>query len=81
MRLDVCGRDGQPPDPVIVEGVENIAALMNLPKRRAYYLCETGAIPAFKLQGKWCIRPATLDAFFRNLEGAAAPAFGDKGEG
>jgi hypothetical protein len=54
-----------------MEGIEAIADHIGKPKRKAYYLAETGQIPAFKLAGKWHMRRSTYAAHIARLEAQA----------
>lgn len=49
-------------------GVEAIAKALRTSTRRAYYLCETRQIPAFKLGGRWHLRPSAYRAHIARLE-------------
>jgi len=55
-----------------MEGIEAIANHIGKPKRKVYYLAETGQIPAFKLAGKWHMRRSTYEAHITRLEAKAA---------
>lgn len=57
----------------MLEGVEQIAAYLNKSPRKTYYLCETKQIPAFKMGGKWHLRPS---AFIKHVERREAEAVG-----
>jgi hypothetical protein len=71
-RLDVeKDRDN---DCALLVGVPAIAGFLDVPRRRAQYLCETGAIPVFKERGRWTGRRSTLCDHYRRLEEMAAPA-------
>ena len=52
----------------LVGGAEDIAAELRMSKRRTYHLLESGALPAFKLGGRWYIRPSTMKKHFAALE-------------
>ncbi|HEX3919183.1 MAG TPA: hypothetical protein VHW60_17740 [Caulobacteraceae bacterium] len=52
----------------IIEGAEAIGAEIGVRPRRAFLLMEKGAIPAFKLLGKWHVRRSTLRAYIEKLE-------------
>lgn len=52
----------------LLHGAREIAAFLRISPRKTYYLLETGALPAFKLGGKWCARKSTLLAYFAELE-------------
>jgi hypothetical protein len=54
-----------------MEGVKAIAAFLGKPPGKAYYLCETHQIPAFKLAGKWHMRKSTYAAHIGRLEADA----------
>ena len=46
----------------IIHGAAAFAKHLNVPLRRAFYLLETGQIPAGKLGEKWVGRISRLDA-------------------
>ena len=46
------------------KGAAQIACVIDRDERAALHLCYTGKLPAFKLGGKWCMRPS---AFFRHI--------------
>lgn len=52
----------------LIEGAEAIGAELGVGQRRAFQLMEKGAIPAFKLLGKWYARRSTLRAYIERLE-------------
>jgi hypothetical protein len=52
----------------LLEGGAAISAELGVPPRRAYRLLEKGAIPGFKLAGKWYARRSTLRARIADLE-------------
>ncbi|WP_409188754.1 DNA-binding protein [Bradyrhizobium sp. RDM4] len=49
-------------------GAKPIATELGVPLRQAFYLLETGILPAFKLGGKWAARKSTLRSFVDDLE-------------
>jgi hypothetical protein len=52
----------------ILRGIPRIARFLGETERRAYYIAETGQIPAFK-QGKlWLARKSTLRRHYDHLE-------------
>ena len=53
----------------LIEGAENIGRECGWSVRRTFHLLETGALPGFKLGGKWCVRRSTVLANFQRLEG------------
>ena len=61
------------PEPVsdLLTGIEAIAAHLNVTRRRAYHLHETGELPTFKSGGKVCARRSTLAKHFAAQEAAA----------
>jgi hypothetical protein len=52
----------------LIEGGAAISAELGVPPRRGYRLLEKGAIPGFKLAGKWYARRSTLRARIADLE-------------
>jgi len=48
--------------------MKEIAGHIGKTIRKAYYLCETGQIPAFKLADQWHLRPSTYATFIAHLE-------------
>jgi excisionase family DNA binding protein len=61
---------GKPTSLDLIWGAEAIATELGCDRRRAFYLCEKGEIPAKKVGGKWVVRRDELHAFF--LKGDAA---------
>jgi hypothetical protein len=47
------------------EGSTQIGCVIDRDERAALHLCYTRQLPAFKLGGKWCMRPST---YFRHIE-------------
>ena len=54
----------------LLEGAAAISAELGVSPRRGYRLLEKGAIPGFKLAGKWYARRSTLKARIADLERA-----------
>jgi hypothetical protein len=52
-------------------GTKPIANELGLSIRQAFYLLESGRLPAFKLGSRWAVRKSTLRAFLDDLERAA----------
>lgn len=46
-----------------LHGAKAIARHLGITTRRAFYLCETRAIPVAKIGEKWVARRSRLDAF------------------
>jgi hypothetical protein len=46
----------------LIEGVGAIAAFTGIDEPRAYYLCERGHLPAFKIGIRWCALKSELRA-------------------
>ena len=46
-----------------LHGAKEIAGHLGITTRRAFYLCETRAIPVGKIGEKWVARRSRLDAF------------------
>ncbi|HWE72967.1 MAG TPA: hypothetical protein VG328_07395 [Stellaceae bacterium] len=55
----------------LCEGIKQIAVFLDVKARRAYYLCESAAVPAFKRVGKWCLRPSAYEKHIEMLEADA----------
>ena len=53
----------------LLVGAAAIGAFWGCSKRRAFYLCERGNLPAFKVGRIWHARKSTLIAHVRRLEG------------
>ena len=53
----------------LLVGAEAIGAFWGCGKRRAFYLCERGNLPAFKVGRIWHARKSTLVEHVRRLEG------------
>jgi hypothetical protein len=51
-------------------GANQISEHIGFSERQIYWMCEQGQVPAFKLAGKWCMRPSTYRAFLGTLEGS-----------
>jgi len=51
--------------------VNSIAAYMGETPRRVHYMLDQGDLPAFKLRGRWYMRPSALHERVRQLEMAA----------
>jgi len=45
--------------------IGDVATLLGVSDNTAYTMAQQGAIPAFKLAGKWRVRPAALDAWIK----------------
>jgi hypothetical protein len=58
-------------DDVLV-GADAIAAFTGSSRRSAYWNCERGHIPAFKLANKWCLRKSTYRNLIARLEAGDA---------
>ncbi len=57
----------------MLDGAEAIGKFIGVSRRRAFYLCESGTVPAFKLGNRWCARKSELrDALRSGKAGAAA---------
>lgn len=56
----------------LLTGIEAIASHLNVSRRRAYYLHESGELPTFKHLGKVCARRSALARHFAALEKAAS---------
>ena len=54
-----------------IRGVAAIAEFIGEPKRRTQHMVETGAIPCWKIGGRWYSRKSTLRAFMADLESQA----------
>ena len=52
----------------MLEGAAAIARFFGKTERQTHYLLEKGALPAFKLQGRWHMRKSTARSFIENLE-------------
>ena len=52
----------------LIESANSIAAFLNIPTRRAFYLLERGYLPAFKIGARWTARKSTLVAHIKRLE-------------
>jgi hypothetical protein len=50
-------------------GAKRISEHTGFSERQTYWMCEQGKLPAFKLAGKWCMRPSTYRAFLSTLDG------------
>ena len=55
----------------LLKGAERIADHMGEDLRRTFYLLETGALPAFKMAGRWYCRKSKIRARIAELEAAA----------
>jgi hypothetical protein len=55
----------------LLTGAEEIGAFIDRTPSQANYLCVTGAIPAWKIAGRWQSRKSTLTKFYAELEAAA----------
>jgi hypothetical protein len=58
-------------DPDLLRGAAAIAAFLGTTPRRAFHICTTSQIPAFKIGGLWHARRTTLQAFFAEREARA----------
>ena len=56
----------------MLKDVAEIAQHMHEPDRRVHYMLEKGDLPAFKLRGRWYMRPSALREKVRQLEAEAA---------
>ena len=56
----------------LLHGADEIGRFLGLNVRRTFYVLERGAVPAFKLQGRWCARKSALLAHIEKLEKAVA---------
>ena len=52
----------------LLSGVSEIAAYINQPVRRVYYLLEKGQLPGFKLGGLWTARKSSILERLSKLE-------------
>jgi hypothetical protein len=57
-----------PPEPELLQGAAEIGAFLGCTAARAQYLLERGELPAFKLAGRWCMRPSAFRAFCEKRE-------------
>ena len=48
----------------LIWGAKAIADELNVPPRKAFYLLETGAIPALKVRSMWVVERRKLREFF-----------------
>ncbi len=56
----------------LLKGAEGIGEYLGEPnRRRIFYMLETGALPAFKLAGRWYARKSRLQKRIEELEEAA----------
>ena len=58
----------------MLTGAEEIAAYLKKTRRQVTNLLETNRLPAFKLGGRWHMRPSTYLAFVQELEATALKA-------
>ena len=54
----------------LIWGAEAIALAISVPVRRAFYLLETGALPAKKVGGRWVVERSKLHDHFMRGEAA-----------
>lgn len=57
-------------DSDFLHGAAKIGAFLNVPTRRAYYLCEQRLIPAAKLGSLWVARKSRLVSHMEAAENA-----------
>jgi hypothetical protein len=50
----------------LLQGGEAIAAFTGLQRSQVFYLCNSGALPAFKIGMKWCALKSELRAALRS---------------
>lgn len=50
----------------LIWGVASIAKAINRTTRQASHMCAKGAIPARKIEGRWCVDRDTLRRFFKD---------------
>lgn len=53
-------------------GIEAIATFVGSNRRQAYWLCERGHVPAFKMASKWHMRKSTYRNHIAKLEAGGA---------
>lgn len=51
----------------LVWGADGIAKAINVSRRRAFYLLESGHLPAKKIGGRWCASVSALRRRFAEL--------------
>ena len=56
----------------LLRGQPQISEFLGIPKRKVYYMLETGQVPAFKLGALWHARKSTLLAHIARLESGEA---------
>ena len=49
-------------------GTKTIASELGVSIRQAFYLLESGRLPAFKIGSRWVVRRSTLRTFLDDLE-------------
>ena len=47
--------------------LEDICSLLHIGKTTAYQLIQSGLLPAYKIGGKWQIRPDDLDKYITTI--------------
>jgi hypothetical protein len=58
----------------IIRGVEAIALFLGEPKRRVFYLCAEGYIPAGKVGGRWVASKTRLRQHYAEVTGGGGAA-------
>jgi hypothetical protein len=56
----------------LLQGGEAIAAFTGMQRSQIFYLCSSGALPAFKIGSKWCALRSELRAALRSRRATAS---------